>query len=147
MSLLLPTFPGVATSAPSRRRSTSSHYDRILPHEHKTKGTNEYQRSWNIPEEIIKDLISIKCSEVLATKLLHKGLITDPIFEEAVNSEATESARIRCMIDYIQPEVYDEFIAILHEIDGIDSSKLIEREISSPDSQGQISSNIIYVHV
>ena len=75
---------------------------------------------------IISQLAAAKCSVPLAQKLRSKKLISEQVYEEAVNFAVVESKRIGCMIDAVLAKVqlntehYSTFIKILEEIGGME---------------------------
>ena len=92
-------------------------------------------------DKLINQLASARCSGVLADKLHSTHIITDPIYEEALNAGpgVVETSRIRPVISAVLAKVemntdhYYKFLDILQELGGLqDTVQLLQGKLSFP---------------
>ena len=86
-------------------------------------------------DKIINQLASAKCSGMLANKLHTAQVITDPVYEEALNAGpgVVETVRIRPVVSAVLAKVemntenYYKFLGILQELGGLqDTVQLLQ---------------------
>ena len=86
-------------------------------------------------DKIINQLASARCSGILAIKLHSARVITDPVYEEALNAGpgVVETVRIRPVISAVLAKVemntenYYKFLDVLQELGGLqDTVQLLQ---------------------